>query len=123
MLRIGVESFSSGSSVVRERAVEKFLREEVEAIGGICEKHVTPGRRGAPDRLITWPFIPMELVETKAPKGVVKAHQVRDHVRRKRLGVTVYVCYTKEDVSRYILGAMDRIEKALEARGQKRVVH
>lgn len=87
---------------MREAAVEKHLRERVEAVGGLCEKHVSPGRRGVPDRLVTWPDGCMQLVETKAPDGVVKGHQQRDHARRARRRVYVRVTYTKQDVDDYM---------------------
>jgi hypothetical protein len=99
---------------VRETTVEKYLREQVEARGGLCEKFVSPGRRGVPDRLVTWPegysddndtlffYGFMDLVETKAPNGRLRGSQVRDHKRRRLLGIIVFVASTKEQVDEYI---------------------
>lgn len=87
---------------MRESSIEEYLLEQVEANGGLCEKHTSPGRRGVPDRLITWPGGVMELVETKAPDGTVKSHQERDHKRRRDRGVKVHVIYTKAAVDRYV---------------------
>lgn len=86
---------------IRESAVEGYLQTGVEARGGLCEKYVSPGTRGVPDRLITWPFIGMELAETKAPKGPIKPHQVRDHKKRAKLGVKVQLLYTRADCDAY----------------------
>ncbi|MBP8231771.1 MAG: VRR-NUC domain-containing protein [Rhizorhabdus sp.] len=87
---------------MKEAAVEKYLRERVEALGGLCEKFTSPGRRGVPDRLITWPGGRMELVETKSPRGGLRVAQYRDHERRAERGVRVYVLYSKSEVDGYI---------------------
>ncbi len=82
--------------------VEDHLRTRVDEVGGLCEKHVSPGRIGVPDDLITWPDGVMQLVETKRPKGPVRSAQVRDHQRRLRYGVRVRLIYTKAQVDEYI---------------------
>jgi hypothetical protein len=95
---------------VRETVVEAYLRKRVEECGGLCEKHVSPGRKGVPDRLVTIPYrnepnTPrMELVETKAPGKKPRADQVRDHERRAKLGIVVRVIDTKAKVDNYIAG-------------------
>ncbi len=70
---------------IREEDTEGYLRSEAKKRIGRCqlEKHVSPGRRGVPDDLMTWghPLCLMELIETKAPKGDVKKHQERDHAK------------------------------------------
>ncbi len=84
---------------MRESVVETYLREQVEALGGICEKHVSPGRRGVPDRIVTLPYgLGPYFVETKAPGKTAEPHQVRDHVRRAKLGHPVRLLDTKEKV-------------------------
>ena len=94
-----------------EAAIENYLREQVEHFGGLCEKLPAPPV-GRPDRLITWPVIGMELVETKAPNGEVSPMQERDHKRRRARNVTVYVIWTKPQVDEYICDAMQRIAAA-----------
>lgn len=88
---------------MREVKVENHLRAEVAKCGGQAEKHVSPGRRGVPDELVTWPDGVMDLVETKRPDGDLKAWQLRDHEIRRRLNVKVWTCYTREDVDAYIV--------------------
>lgn len=83
----------------REREVERALRRGVETLGGICEKHVSPGRNGVPDRLVTLPVLGMRLVETKAPNGVLSKLQILDHAQRRALGVRVYVAHTVDQVA------------------------
>lgn len=86
---------------MRESNIEKYLRELVEARGGLCEKHVSPGRRGVPDRLITWAGT-MDLVELKAPGKKPRTEQERDHVMRRRRGILVWVLDSKEAVEAYV---------------------
>lgn len=93
-------------STVLETTVEKYLTRLVEDAGGLCEKHVSPGRRGVPDRLITWPWGEMQLVETKKPDGTVEEHQKRDHKRRRDRHVTVVVLSTKEHVKEWVIGRL-----------------
>lgn len=87
---------------MRESTVESYLREQVELYGGICEKHVSPGKRGVPDRIILWPRGDTDWVETKRPKKGAEAHQARDHERRRTLGHRVFVINTLEQVATYI---------------------
>ena len=95
-----------------ESKIEEALRLGVEAVGGLCEKHVSPGKVGVPDRLITWPWgnycLPygaMELVELKKPGEKVKPNspQDRDHKRRYVRGVKVTVLSTPEQVYNFLL--------------------
>lgn len=93
--------------------VEEYLRIQVEAAGGMCEKHTSPGRKNVPDRLVSWPHgtifagAPttigfLELVETKAPGKKPNTGQVRDHKRRAEMGIRVLLIDTKEKVDRYV---------------------
>lgn len=87
---------------MRESCIEKRLREGMERAGGLCDKFTSPGRRGPPDRLVTWPDGEMELIELKAPGKKPDAHQRRDHARRARCGVTVHVIDSVEGVDRFL---------------------
>jgi len=40
---------------MRESKIETHLREQIEAIGGLCYKFVSPGRRNVPDRIVLMP--------------------------------------------------------------------
>lgn len=116
---------------MREYKVEDRLAEGVEALGGTCEKFVTPGKRGPPDRIISWPpmstgwaqyivcyhgmnwshpRIPIvEFVETKTPTDEKpKSWQLRDHDRRRKMGfnVEVHACF-------------DHVDDYLKRRGKK----
>ena len=67
----------------REASIEGYLRERVEALGGVCIKLSPVGLRGVPDRLIVLSGPRVIFVELKRPKGgVISALQ---HWWRKRL--------------------------------------
>ncbi len=92
---------------MRESKIETALRKGVEALGGTCEKFVSPGRVGVPDRLICWPAKKygdpvVEFVETKAPDGDIESWQERDHVRRREMGFQVWVIWNMEQVETYL---------------------
>jgi hypothetical protein len=101
---------------VRESKIETELRKGIIALGGTCEKFVSPGTKGVPDRIVCWradeldiystPTV--EFIETKAPSGRLSAWQERDHVRRRALGFTVHVLWN-----------MLQVEDYLRARGKK----
>jgi hypothetical protein len=81
---------------MREAQVEKYLREQIEAAGGLCYKFVSPGRRHVPDRLCElggW-----FMVEVKAPGEKLRAGQVRERERLKGRGMPVYVVDSKDEV-------------------------
>jgi len=50
-----------------EKQLEKKLKTEVEKLGGLCLKLVTPGFTGIPDRLVIMPGGNIWFVEMKAP--------------------------------------------------------
>lgn len=81
--------------------VEAYFKRRVKEAGGFAEKHVSPGRRGVPDQIVTWQW-GVDFVELKAPMGRLSDAQIRDHARRRQLGVKVFVLYTKEMVDDYL---------------------
>ncbi len=83
---------------MKESVIERYLVQEVEKRGGLCEKFVSPGRRSVPDRIITWPFGVVHFVELKAPGKVPRIDQLRDHARRRALGVRVFIIDDKAGV-------------------------
>lgn len=88
---------------VRETKVEKHLCDSAKELpdDSICEKHVSPGRRGVPDRILLYHGF-VFFIETKAPKGKVKKWQARDHELRRRCGILVVVLHTVEAVDRFM---------------------
>jgi hypothetical protein len=83
---------------MRERDIERHLVERVKALGGMCIKFTSPGRRGVPDRIVLLPNGCLWFVELKRPGGVVEAHQAREHARMLKLGQRVLVLDTIEKI-------------------------
>ena len=74
-----------------EKTIEAALIRRVTALGGMCEKFTSPGRRSVPDRVVTLPGGRIVFVECKAPGTVPTELQERDHGRRRALGCEVVV--------------------------------
>jgi hypothetical protein len=85
-----------------ETEVEDDLVKGTEALGGECLKFVSPGRVGAPDRIILMPGR-IVFAETKAPDGVLKPWQIRYHEMLRRFGFRVVTLWTKQQVSDFLL--------------------
>jgi hypothetical protein len=83
--------------VTLEKDVEASLVRRVKALGGLCEKFTSPGRRSVPDRIITMPGGQIIFVELKAPNKKPTDAQLKDHERRRALGCDVRVIDNKED--------------------------
>jgi len=84
-----------------ERDIERALVRRVTALGGMCEKFTSPGRRSVPDRLITMPGGHIIFVELKAPGKKPTELQKRDHARRRALGCDVRVIDTMEGANAF----------------------
>jgi len=87
-----------------EKAVEKYLCEQIEKLGGLCEKFVSPGRRSVPDRVITLEGGVIIFVELKKFPATPTRHQKRDHDRRRKLGCRVEVLSCTFQVDQFIEG-------------------
>lgn len=87
---------------MRESTIEKRLRKGIEALGGLCEKFTSPGRRSVPDRLVSLPGGRIVFVELKAPKKEPTPLQAKDHARRRALGFDVRVINTIEKVENFL---------------------
>ena len=95
---------------MRETVVEKHLRKKATAAGALVRKMIWPGHRGAPDRLVVWPPVRVDLgwrpvidfVELKAPGKKPDPHQEREHQKLRGVGCPVFVLDTIEAVDEYI---------------------
>lgn len=82
----------------RESAVEKHLRERVEALGGMATKLKDPKRNGAPDRLVLLPAGFAMFVELKKKDEEPRDNQLRYHRDLRKLGYRVEVIDSKQQV-------------------------
>ena len=87
---------------MKEKDVEKYLREQVKAAGGIAFKFVSPGNDGVPDRLVCMPGGRIFFVELKAPGSKTTAMQNRQIGRLTNLGCAVYVLDSRERIDVFI---------------------
>lgn len=83
---------------MREKEIEKKLREETKARGGLALKFVSPGMSGMPDRLVLLPQGLMCFAELKAPGKKPRPLQLSRHQALRRLGFPVYVIDSAEGV-------------------------
>ena len=91
--------------IMREKAIEKKLVQEVKAVGGIAPKFTSPGFDGMPDRIVLLPGGHMAFVEAKAPGEKPRPLQLARHRLLRGLGFRVYVL----DDKRQIGGILDEI--------------
>lgn len=93
---------------MRETTIENYLVREVERIGGLCPKWVSPGNNGVQDRLVILPGGITVYVETKAPGKPLKPLQEKWAKKLRTLGHRVYRIDTKADVDRFIQEVMPK---------------
>ena len=76
---------------MKEKYIEKKLREAVKSAGGMALKFVSPGFDGVPDRLVLMPDGKTCFAETKAPGKTLRPLQQRRKEQLESLGFMVYV--------------------------------
>lgn len=84
-----------------EKQIEAYLRNRVQAVGGIAFKFVSPGNDGVPDRMVCLPGGRVLFVELKGPTGKLSVLQERQISRLGNLGHTVYIMNSKEAVDQF----------------------
>lgn len=87
---------------MREKEIEKYLRDRVRAIGGRAYKFVSPGNDGVPDRLVCLPGGRVVFVELKAPGMTPRPLQIHQIGMLRLLGFRVEVIDSKEQVDRFV---------------------
>lgn len=85
----------------RENRVERYLHEQVEAIGGTTRKWVSPGRDGVPDRIVIVEGN-IFFVEVKTIDGELSKVQQREIDRLELHGAVCYVTRGNEGVDAFI---------------------
>lgn len=86
---------------MREREIELRLVANVEALGGLCLKFTSPGRRNVPDRIVLLPSGCTYFVECKAPGKKPTPAQQREHARFERRGFPVLIVDSIEEADHY----------------------
>lgn len=90
---------------VSEKAIEAYLVRRVKDLDGVCLKYSNPGVVGYPDRVAVLPGGITVWVEVKSKgKRPNKVQQLR-HEQLRRLGHTVAVVESKQQVDVLLAGA------------------
>ena len=96
---------------MRERDIEAYFKRQVENIGGEVRKVNWVGRRGAPDRVALLPTGEVWWVELKATGKHPQPHQVREHIRMRKMGQRVYIVDSFEGTDSLLNSYKLRTEK------------
>lgn len=86
----------------REKSIEQALVRAVEARGGRARKFVSPGWRGAPDRIVMMPGGRIIFVELKRPGGVLRPLQRYRLGELEVLGFEARVIASRGDLARFL---------------------
>ena len=86
---------------MREKSIEKHLREEVEKLGGKAFKFSSPGNAGVPDRIVIISGL-VRFVELKRPGKDLRPIQKFRKNQFEKLGAEVLVIDTIEKVDEFI---------------------
>lgn len=85
-----------------EKALERYLVEQVESLGYLCLKYSNPHAVGYPDRMILLPGARVVWVELKSAGAQLKAVQRIRHGELLTLGHLVFTCDSREKIDRLI---------------------
>ena len=94
---------------MRERDIEKWLRRQVERLGGLAFKFTSPGNDGVPDRLAGLPGGLIYFIELKTDRGWLSPLQVWQQDRLRQLGVNVAVIKGMDEAVEFIEEVRDAI--------------
>lgn len=95
---------------MRERDIEKWLRHQIESMGGLAFKFTSPGNDGVPDRLAVLPGGLIYFIELKTDRGRLSPLQVWQQDRLRQLGVNVAVIKGMDEAAEFIEEVRDAIQ-------------
>lgn len=87
---------------MRESKIEKSLKNEVQNMGGIALKFVSPGMAGVPDRIVLIPNGKVVFVELKAPGKTMRQLQLKRKSQFERFGFKVYLIDSLQGVDSFV---------------------
>ena len=87
---------------MREKLIEKYLRLEVEKLGGLCKKWNCEGWNGVPDRIVLFPYGKIYFIELKKTGARPRALQEYRHQQLEKLGFTVLVLDSTLSIDEFI---------------------
>lgn len=104
---------------MRERDIEKWLRRQVENLGGLAFKFTSPGNDGVPDRLAVLPGGLIYFIELKTDRGRLSPLQVWQQDRLRQLGVNAAVIRGMDEAVEFIEEVRDAIHDEEEGGGAR----
>ena len=87
---------------MREREIERKLKNGVEKAGGLCLKFISPGFNGVPDRIILFPKGKITFIELKAPGEKPRPLQTARIEKLRDYGFRVEVLDSKEEIGELV---------------------
>lgn len=87
---------------VSEKAIERYLVDCVEGLGGLALKYYNANQTGYPDRLCLLPDGIVFWVELKSKGKKLRPLQEHRHKELRELGQDVYTCSSLEDVDQVL---------------------
>ncbi|MGK0577478.1 VRR-NUC domain-containing protein [Macrococcus capreoli] len=95
---------------MRESKIEKYFKNEVEALGGKSYKFTSPQNRGVSDQVVCWPNGETHFIELKSAKGKPSALQEVFRFEVKQLNQVHHYLFSKDDVDDYIFDMKRRLK-------------
>lgn len=87
---------------MEEQKIERYLKKQVELIGGKSYKFISPGVSGVPDRIVLIPGGHIYFIELKAPGKKLRLLQENRAKELRALGCDVRKIDSKEKVDLFI---------------------
>ncbi len=84
---------------VSEKAIERYLCQQIKKLGGVCLKYSNPGTVGYPDRVALMPGGRCLWFELKSKGRTVTKVQAIRISQLENIGHAVYVCDSKESIN------------------------
>lgn len=103
---------------MREREIEAWIKGEVEKLGGLWLKFVSPGNDGVPDRVAIFPDGRTVFVELKTAHGQLSEAQKYQIRRLRERRQQVCVVYGKRGAVDFIRDMADHVVSSGEYRDE-----
>ncbi|HAK42878.1 MAG TPA: VRR-NUC domain-containing protein [Clostridium sp.] len=87
---------------MEESKIERYLKKQIELLGGQALKFVSPGVSGVPDRIVLLPHGKIIFIELKAPGKKVRPIQEYQIKKIRALGFRVEIIDSIEKVDEFI---------------------
>lgn len=85
-----------------EKKTERYLKTQIEKLGGLCYKMVSPAVRGVPDRVCMFPGGLVAFAEIKSEGKILEPLQVFIHTEMQKRDIVVVVLDSKASVDKFI---------------------